>query len=127
MQFIEDKLRTVGIIFFTNRLMFFSDNGPNPRIERASLDGQDRVVIVYRGILRVVSLTEDTDNDKLYWADHDRQTLEGCDYDGSNRRVIRRMNEVPLSSLIYHEVIYTKVSVTTGRPVKLVLYLKQKL
>lgn len=127
MQFIEDKLRTVGIIFFTNRLMFFSDNGPNPRIERASLDGQDRVVIVYRGILRVVSLTVDTDNDKLYWADHDRQTLEGCDYDGSNRRVIRRMNEVPLSSLIYHEVIYTKVSVTTGRPVKLVLYLKQKL
>ncbi|XP_065930463.1 low-density lipoprotein receptor-related protein 4 isoform X3 [Magallana gigas] len=94
-------------------LMFFSDNGPNPRIERASLDGQDRVVIVYRGILRVVSLTVDTDNDKLYWADHDRQTLEGCDYDGSNRRVIRRMNEVPLSSLIYHEDSLYVVSLNT--------------
>lgn len=84
--------------------MFFSDYGHNPRIERASLDGQDRVVIVYRGILRVVSLTVDTDNDKLYWADHDRHTLEGCDYDGSNRRVIRRMNEVSPSGLVYHEV-----------------------
>lgn len=101
MQFKEDELY---INFLTNRLMFFSDNGPNPRIERASLDGQDRVVIVYRGILRVVSLTVDTDNDKLYWADHDRQTLEGCDYDGSNRRVIRRMNGESPSGLVYHEV-----------------------
>lgn len=94
-------------------LMFFSDNGHNPRIERASLDGQDRVVIVYRGILRVVSLTVDTDNDKLYWADHNRQTLEGCDYDGSNRRVIRRMNEESPSGLVYHEGMLHVVSFKT--------------
>lgn len=87
-----------------NRLMFFSDNGQNPRIEKASLDGRDRMAILYKGILRVISLTVDTDNDKLYWADHDRHTLEGCDYDGSNRRVISRMNEVSMSGLIYHKV-----------------------
>lgn len=96
--------------------MFFSDYGQNSRIERASFDGQDRVVIVYRGILRVVSLTVDTDNDKLYWADHNRQTLEGCDYDGSNRRVIRRMNTVSMTGVAYHQVMIglhtTKTSTT---------------
>lgn len=85
--------------------MFFSDYGQYSRIEKASLDGQDRVVIVYKGLLRVISLTVDTDNNKLYWADLYRQTLEGCDYDGSNRRVIRRMNRVSMTGVAYHQVI----------------------
>lgn len=46
--------------------MFFSDYGQYSRIEKASLDGQDRVVIVYKGLLRVISLTVDTDTDKSY-------------------------------------------------------------
>lgn len=84
--------------------MFFSHYGQNSRIEKASLDGQDREVIVYKGVLRVVSLTVDTDKKKLYWADYVRQTLEGCDYDGSNRRVIIRMNSVSMTSVAYHHV-----------------------
>lgn len=44
--------------------MFFSDNGPNPRIEKASLDGQNRVVIAYKGLYKVISLTVDTANKK---------------------------------------------------------------
>ena len=30
--------------------MFFSDNGPIPRIEKTYLDGQDREAIVYIGL-----------------------------------------------------------------------------
>lgn len=89
---------------FLNRLMFFSDYGQNSRIEKASLDGQNREVIVYRGLSRVVSLTVDTKNNRLYWADFDRQTLEVCDYDGLNRRVIRRMNQVSMTGIAYHQV-----------------------
>lgn len=84
--------------------MFFSDNGLHPRIERASLDGRDRTVIVYRGLLNVVALSVDTTNNKLYWADVTRQTLEVSDYDGSNRRVITRMNEIIFMDLLYYEV-----------------------
>lgn len=84
--------------------MFFSDNGPNTRIEKASLDGQGRIVIVYSGILAVFSLTVDTGNNKLYWADHDRQTIETCDYSGLNRRVIRRLPGIPVIDLHYHQV-----------------------
>lgn len=86
-----------------NRLMFFSEMNWNARIEKASLDGLNRVVIVHRGLTKVPSLTVDTVNNKLYWADEGRQTLEGCDYDGSNRRVIKRTNSISLRSVIYHQ------------------------
>lgn len=84
--------------------MFFSDNGPNPRIEKASLDGQNRLVIAYKGLSRVISLTVDIANKKLYWADFERQTIEGSSYDGSNRRVIRRMNLWSVTGVAYHQV-----------------------
>ena len=84
--------------------MFFSDNGPNPRIEKASLDGQDREVIVYSGLSRVFSLSVDILNDKLYWVDKTRHTVEVSNYDGTNRRVIRRMNGVQLTDLFFHQV-----------------------
>lgn len=91
-------------IFFVLRLIFFSDNDHNARIEKAFLDGQNRVSIVYKGLSKVSSLTVDTANNKLYWADSSRLTLEGCNYDGSNRRVIRRLNDVLVSGLTYHQV-----------------------
>lgn len=84
--------------------MFFSDNGPNPRIEKASLDGEDRVTIVYIGLSRVLSLTVDTANKKLYWADVQRHTIEGSSYDGSNRRVIRHLNLWSVTGVAYHQV-----------------------
>lgn len=92
------------VTFFITRLMFFSDNGPNPRIEKASLDGEDRVTIVYKGLSRVLSLTLDTANKKLYWADVQRHTIEGSSYDGSNRRVIRRLNLWSVTGVAYHQV-----------------------
>lgn len=84
--------------------MFFSDNGPYPRIEKASLDGQDREVIVHKGLSYVYTLTVDSENNKLYWADYLKRALEGCDYDGSNRRVIRRIFGARVSGLSYYEV-----------------------
>lgn len=89
--------------------MFFSDNEPNSRIEKASLDGQNRVVIVHNGLSRVFSLTVDTTSNKLYWADHVRQTLESCHYDGTNRRVIRRMNSVSITGVTYYQVIVYQI------------------
>lgn len=83
--------------------MFFTDNDPNSRIEKAFLDGQNRVIIVYKGLARVQSLTVDTANDRLYWADSIKHTLEGSDFDGSNRRIVRRLTQA--SGLSYHQVI----------------------
>ena len=95
--------------------MFFSDNGPNPRIEKAFLDGQDREVIVSVGLLKVVALSVDVSNKKLYWSDHGKQTLECSNYDGSSRRVIRLMNGYPYRDIIYFQVkinLYERISNT---------------
>lgn len=56
--------------------MFFSDNEPNARIEKASLDGNERKVIAYKGLLLVRALAVDTVNNKLYWADSNKLTIE---------------------------------------------------
>ncbi|XP_061191591.1 low-density lipoprotein receptor-related protein 6-like [Saccostrea echinata] len=91
-------------------LMFFSDNGVNPRIEKASMDGSDRTVIVHIGLLRVLSLTVDTVNNLLFWADFNRHTLVVSNYDGSSRRVVRRQSQVLLNSVVFHRNILHVVS-----------------
>ncbi|XP_078326557.1 low-density lipoprotein receptor-related protein 2-like isoform X2 [Crassostrea virginica] len=98
-----------------NRLMFFSDNGPNPRIEKAFLDGQDREVILSVGLLKVIALSVDVSNKKLYWIDNGKQTLECSNYDGSSRRVIRLVNGSPYRDIIYFQNILHVVSSTQKR------------
>lgn len=80
--------------------MFFSNNGPSTRIEKASLDGDARVIIVYKGLIRVISLTVDTDNDKLYWTDYERKAVESSNYDGSDRRF---MHSVSATEITYYQ------------------------
>ncbi|XP_061191590.1 low-density lipoprotein receptor-related protein 2-like [Saccostrea echinata] len=77
-------------------LMFFSDNDVNPRIEKASMNGDNRTVIVHTGLKRVLSLSVDVINSLLYWADYGRHTVEVSDYYGLNRKVLRQ----PTSSSI---------------------------
>lgn len=84
--------------------MFFSDKNPNCRITRASLYGDNTTVIVYKGLISVPTLSIDPDNKMLYFADTVRDTIEVCDYDGSNRRVIRRTNLATINAIHYYEV-----------------------
>ena len=85
--------------------MFYSDNGPTPRIEKAYLDGQDREVIVYAGLSRVLSLSVDVQNNILYWVDNMKHTIEASNYDASNRRVIRRIYGIQFRRLFYFQVL----------------------
>lgn len=86
--------------------MFFSDNAANSRIEKASMDGKNRSVIVHTGLIRVLVLSVDTGNNVLYWADYARHTLEACNYDGLRRRVLKRLNQVSVTGLQYYQVCY---------------------
>lgn len=83
--------------------MFFSNNGPNPRIERASMDGSDRVVIVHTGLMRVRDLSVDTARNILFWAEHNGYDVEVCNYDGSNRRVFPNLIT---DGMHYYQVLY---------------------
>ncbi|XP_061184425.1 low-density lipoprotein receptor-related protein 2-like [Saccostrea echinata] len=91
-------------------LMFFSDNDVNPRIEKASMNGDNRTVIVHTGLKRVLSLSVDVINSLLYWADYGRHTVEVSDYYGLNRKVLRRSNNVPATGLHFYEGMLHVVS-----------------
>nr|XP_022326450.1 low-density lipoprotein receptor-related protein 4-like [Crassostrea virginica] len=89
-----------------DRLMFFSDNGPNPRIERAFLDGQDREVIVFKGLAKVISLSVDVLKKKLYWIDNGKHSLECSNYDGSSRRVILFVHDTFTDLMYYQNILH---------------------
>lgn len=86
--------------------MFFSDNYPNGRISKASLNGENSTVIVFNGLIHVPSLSIDTENNNLYWTDVVRDTVEVCDYNGFNRRVINRINMYPMSGIQFYKVMH---------------------
>lgn len=52
--------------------MFFFDNEFNCWIEKVFLDGWNRVVIVYNGLLRVFFLIVDIIDNRLFWVDYVR-------------------------------------------------------
>lgn len=68
--------------------MFWTDWGKNPKIERASMDGQNRTLLHSVHVVWPNALTADYITKALYWADAKLQVIESCFYDGSHRRPV---------------------------------------
>ncbi|KAM9425856.1 low-density lipoprotein receptor-related protein 2 [Pholidichthys leucotaenia] len=66
-------------------LMFWTDWGQNPRIERASMDGMGRKVIVSTKVYWPNGLALDYTTRRVYFADAYLRYIDYCDYDGNNR------------------------------------------
>ncbi|XP_078695025.1 prolow-density lipoprotein receptor-related protein 1-like [Branchiostoma floridae x Branchiostoma belcheri] len=66
--------------------VFWSDWGLSPKIERATLSGEGRTAIVESDLGRPSGLVIDYVNNRLYFADTERDRIESCDFDGGNRR-----------------------------------------
>ncbi|XP_019616125.1 PREDICTED: low-density lipoprotein receptor-related protein 4-like [Branchiostoma belcheri] len=67
--------------------LFWNDWGEEPKIERATLSGQNRTVVVKENLQRPSGMVIDYANDRLFWADTGLDVIESCDLDGSNRRL----------------------------------------
>jgi len=74
--------------FFSLSWMYWSDWGEVPKIERASLDGSDRLVLVNKTLGWPNGLAIDYADSKLYWADAKTDRIELCNFDGSDRRIL---------------------------------------
>ena len=59
--------------------MYWSQVGENRKIEVANMDGDDRQMLVRRGLYYPNGLTLDDTEDKLYWVDELFHTLEYYD------------------------------------------------
>lgn len=72
-------------------LMFWSDGGSVPKIERAWMDGSKRRTIVVAGLGRPECLAMDYNMDHtLYWVDSKLNVIESADSNGERRHQILR-------------------------------------
>lgn len=74
-------------------LMYWTDWGKEPKIERANLDGSDRLVLVNRSLGWLNGLALDFKEQKIYWGDAKEDKIEVVNMDGSNRQVL--VSELP--------------------------------
>ena len=70
------------------RLMFWSDWGRQPRIERANMDGTNRQAIITTKLFWPNGLAIDLSRQRLYFADAHLDYIESCDYFGQQRTQI---------------------------------------
>ena len=86
--------------------MYLGVWGSVPHIERAALDGSQRITLV-NGVGRVNGLVVDFADRRLYWADVDGKHIESCDLDGKQRQVVVSGNmPQPHGLTQYEEFIY---------------------
>lgn len=88
-------------MFYSAHLMFWTDWGRNPRIERASMDGKLRTVIVSNKLYWPNGLTIDYPNNLLYFADAYLDFIDYCDYDGNNRKQVLASDLVSEDRLLW--------------------------
>lgn len=68
--------------------MYWTDWGKQPKIERAALDGSQRMTLVNSSLGWPNGITIDFNDQKIYWADAKLDKIEVMNLDGSNRRVV---------------------------------------
>ena len=87
--------------------MYWTDNGNEPKIERASMDGNSRVVIHTTNLTSPYGLALDIGTHTLYWTDYGRNVLESSSVDGTNRKILTsRMLLYPFYLSFYDGNLY---------------------
>ena len=68
--------------------MYWTDWGHKPKIERANLDGSERVLLINTSLHWPNGLALDYEEQKLYWSDAHTDRIEVANADGSHRRTL---------------------------------------
>ena len=94
--------------------MFFTVWGSNTaKLETASLDGEQRQILVNTKIVYPYGITLDLPLKRVYWVDTYLDYIEACDYDGRNRRTILRGS--PVQNLYSASVFENNLYLTSWR------------
>lgn len=91
------------------RFLFFTDWAKNPRIERCSMDGQERITLVNDSIHMPFGLTLDLIREKVYFSDRHLNYIEVISYTGADRRKIlsnTHFLHAPTSIAIFENYLY---------------------
>ncbi|KTG33419.1 hypothetical protein cypCar_00008937 [Cyprinus carpio] len=68
--------------------MYWTDWGEHAKLERSSMDGSDRVVLINNNLGWPNGLAVDRAGSQLLWADAHTERIEASDLNGSNRRTL---------------------------------------
>ena len=72
--------------------MIWTDWGSSPKIEKATLSGNQRVAIVTSNLHWPNGIELDRGNKRIYWVDGGVDRIESVDYQGNNRNLLLRVN-----------------------------------
>lgn len=124
-----DKPRAIAV-HPGDSLIFWTDWGPNPKIESAEMDGSNRKSIVTESVFWPNGLTIDYTSKQIYWADAKHNVIETSLFDGSGRKkVISKGLPHPFAITIFEDAIFwtdwhtksiTTASKTTGAGLRVI-------
>jgi low-density lipoprotein receptor-related protein 4 len=82
-----DKPRAVAV-HPGEALVFWTDWGPNPKIESCFMDGSNRKSIITESVFWPNGLTIDFAVERIYWADAKHHVIENARFDGKDRKKV---------------------------------------
>lgn len=103
-----DQPRAIALVP-SEGLMFWTDWGENPKIERAGMNGDadTRTVIVREEIFWPNGLTIDTGRRVIYWADAKLSYIASVDFDGHRRKkVVQEKLPHPFALTYFNNTLY---------------------
>lgn len=72
--------------------MIWTDWGSSPKIEKASLSGNQRLAIVTTEVYWPNGIDLDKGNKRIFWVDAGYDRVESVDYSGNNRKLLFQMS-----------------------------------
>ncbi|XP_064615685.1 low-density lipoprotein receptor-related protein 5-like [Liolophura sinensis] len=88
-------------------VIFWSDYGPRPVIERANMDGSQRVPIISTDITQPNGIAIDLKTNQLFWVDGVRHTIERCSFHGMDRqKLLHDPFAQPMQIVLYGDKLY---------------------
>lgn len=73
--------------FYSHRLMYWSEVGEEPQIEKAGMDGSSRKILIDQGLGRPTSIALDQLSWKIFWSDDKFHSIGSANLDGTGIRV----------------------------------------
>ncbi|CAL4127391.1 unnamed protein product, partial [Meganyctiphanes norvegica] len=103
-----DQPRAIALVPHKG-LMFWTDWGENPKIERAGMDGdpKTRKVIINSDIHWPNGLTVDYEDEVIYWADAHLSYIASADFEGKRRtKVVEEKLPHPFALTYFNHTLY---------------------
>lgn len=101
------------------KLLFWSDAGQWPQIERMDLSSGSREVVIKEEIIRISDVVVDVENELLYWCDLGTARIERARLDGTRRTGIllnksSNRHYLPVSVATFHSILFWLDSTYSG-------------